>query len=315
MGRLGDVMAYTFTTSNTDMEMLGETMKYVAPIASKAGASLEQVAAMSGMLGDVGIQGSMAGTALRAAFIRLADPPKEAANALHELGVSAKDSIGNMRSTTDVMLDLQKASSKLSSGKKLEYISSIFGAEAASGMMELVSNADKLDRKFRDIEKSSAGVADKVAKTMGDNYAGRVKEMQSALEGLHITIGDLILPVLKAKVERMTGWINLAQQWIEKNKAITRTLVELATKAATAISVFGGIAIATASVITPLAYLRFGLFRFVGGLGLFRGGFMLASGALIVGLSRWQQLLPTVTRFFPVLGAWLVKKSHRPASD
>lgn len=285
--------------------MLGETMKYVAPIASKAGASIEQASAMAGMLGDVGIQGSEAGTALRAAFLRLADPPKEAAKAMQALGVAVTDSSGKIRPINQIMLDLHKSTSTLANGKQLEYISTIFGAEAASGMMELVSNAQKLDDRYKDIAINAGGAADKIALIMGDNYAGRVQEMESAMEGLHIAIGDLLLPVLKAKVEKLTGWIQLAETWVQSNKAIVRTVLELAAKTASLITAFGVVAIATASIITPLAYLRYGLLRFTVGLGLFRGAFALVSGLLVAGLTRWQQVLPTVTRYFPALGAWL----------
>lgn len=59
MNRVGDVLAATFTTSNTTLQMLGDTLKYAAPVAS-----IEEVAAMAGLLGNVGIQGSMAGTAI-----------------------------------------------------------------------------------------------------------------------------------------------------------------------------------------------------------------------------------------------------------
>ena len=97
MGRVGDVLSATFTSSNTTLQMLGDTLKYAAPVASAAGASLEEVAAMAGLLGNVGIQGSMAGTALRAAFLRLSAPPKMAADAIEELGLSVKDAEGNLR--------------------------------------------------------------------------------------------------------------------------------------------------------------------------------------------------------------------------
>ena len=78
-----DVMAKVITTSNTTVESLGETMKYVAPVASQLGVSLEEVSAMAGLLGNVGIQGSMAGTTLRAMMLRLSAPTGES----HPIGL------------------------------------------------------------------------------------------------------------------------------------------------------------------------------------------------------------------------------------
>ena len=78
LGRTSDivsnVLTKTFTSSNTTLESPGETMKYVAPVAKSAGASIELMAAMVGVLGDAGIQGSMAGTTLRNTFLCAAPP-------------------------------------------------------------------------------------------------------------------------------------------------------------------------------------------------------------------------------------------------
>ncbi len=106
MARVGDVLTNAFTTSNTSLEMLGQTMKYVAPIAKGTGASIETVAAMAGKLGDAGIQADQAGTALRSMFIRLAKQPTMTAEALKQLGVAVKDANGDMRQMPDVLKDI-----------------------------------------------------------------------------------------------------------------------------------------------------------------------------------------------------------------
>ena len=103
MDRVGD---------NTDLRALGETMKYAGPVAGKLGISLEQAAAMAGVLANMGIRGSDAGTAMRASLARLASPPKAAAEALKELGVSVSDAGGKMRPMEDVLADLYKATRK-----------------------------------------------------------------------------------------------------------------------------------------------------------------------------------------------------------
>ncbi|MBR7631607.1 phage tail tape measure protein [Aeromonas popoffii] len=89
MGRVGDTLVAAFTRSNTSLEMLGETMKYAAPVASGLGIDLETAAAMAGKLGDAGIQGSMAGTGIAGILTRLAKP-KEATKALDKLGIKTK---------------------------------------------------------------------------------------------------------------------------------------------------------------------------------------------------------------------------------
>ncbi|ENB8525745.1 phage tail tape measure protein, partial [Escherichia coli] len=112
MDRVGDTLTAAFTRTNTDLRALGETMKYTGPVAAKLGISLEEAAAMAGMLANNGLRGSDAGTAMRASLSRLASPPKAAADALKELGVSVADARGKMRPMEDVLLDLYKATQK-----------------------------------------------------------------------------------------------------------------------------------------------------------------------------------------------------------
>jgi TP901 family phage tail tape measure protein len=116
------------------LQMLGDTLKYAAPVASAAGASIEEVAAMAGLLGNVGIQGSMAGTALRASFLKLSAPPKVAADALANLGVEVKDLDGNLRPVPELLKELAQATEGLGSAERAEAIKQIFGAEASAGL-------------------------------------------------------------------------------------------------------------------------------------------------------------------------------------
>ncbi|GHU38883.1 hypothetical protein AGMMS50256_38480 [Betaproteobacteria bacterium] len=90
MPRIADTLTMAFTSSNVSLEMLGETMKYMAPAARAAGMSLEEASAMAGLLGNAGIQASMAGTSLRNVITRLAAPPKAAGEALSELRTRPK---------------------------------------------------------------------------------------------------------------------------------------------------------------------------------------------------------------------------------
>src|SRR5690606_18810915 len=112
-GRLGDILVGTFTRSNVDLNMLGETMKYVAPVAADLGVNIETAAAMAGKLGDAGIQGSMGGTALRAILSRLAAPPKMAAEALEKLRIKTTDAKGNLRDMPAILNDIAKATARM----------------------------------------------------------------------------------------------------------------------------------------------------------------------------------------------------------
>ena len=216
MNRVGDVLAATFTTSNTTLQMLGDTLKYAAPVASSAGASIEEVAAMAGLLGNVGIQGSMAGTALRAAFLRLSAPPKKAADALATLGVEVKDLDGNLRSVPELLQELAQATEGLGSAERAEAIKQIFGEEASAGMTELLKQAGTgaLDSYIQQLQKAQ-GTADAMAQKMSATTSGSLKRLGSALESVAISVGSLLLPTIAAGAELFSGmasWVSGATQ-------------------------------------------------------------------------------------------------------
>ena len=186
MGRVGDVLVNTFTKSNTNLTMLGETMKYAAPVAKSLGVSVEEAAAMAGKLGDAGIQGSMAGTTLRTVMLRLSAPSKEGAKALDALGVKTTDAAGNMRKMPEILADLNKAMAKMPEAQKAAYTKAIFETEAMSGAFVLMEQAGKgaLQEFISSVKKS--GTAKEVAAKQNDNLLGDYKGLTSALEGLTI---------------------------------------------------------------------------------------------------------------------------------
>lgn len=148
-----DMLTYTFTHSNTTMEMLGDAFKYVAPVAQAAGLDFGEVAAILGRLSDAGIQGSMAGTTLRGAISHLLNPTKAAQKHLDAFGVSTVDASGNMRSMADILEQFPKLSS--SSAGAMQRLQA-----AADGVGVSLENADGSARPFPDVlaEMEAAGL-------------------------------------------------------------------------------------------------------------------------------------------------------------
>ncbi|MDX2109206.1 MAG: phage tail tape measure protein [Verrucomicrobiota bacterium] len=212
MTHVADVLSYTINSSQTDLSDLGETMKYVAPIAHGLSISLEQTAAMAGLLANNGIKGSQAGTTLRAALLRLAVPKNisssalasmgmsagdlasgagEASSALASLGIDAKDAEGNLLPIAQILKEIANATADLGEAERIGIISKIFGVEAATGMAVLVQAAAKggLEQYLAEIEAKADGSAKRTSEKMGANFKGAMIEMKSAWEGLKISVG------------------------------------------------------------------------------------------------------------------------------
>ncbi len=201
--RVADVLTKAFTNSNTDLEMLGYTMKYVAPIAHASGQSLESVAAAAGLLGNAGIQGTQAGTSLRRMLTRLAGPPKAAREELHDLGVTVEDAKGNMKPLAQIIGELAEATKDMGEADRLAAISRISGVEASSAMLALMdAGQGKIEAFTKELE-NSGGTAEEIAKKQLENLKGQLTYLKSALEGAAIAIGTALLPALKLIVKAL----------------------------------------------------------------------------------------------------------------
>lgn len=226
MGRVADTLTMAFTTSNTTLESLGYTMKYVGPVARAAGMSLEEAAAMAGLLGNVGIQGEMAGTQLRAMLNRLAAPVGPAQEKLKELGITVKDSTGNLRPMIELLAEMDSKTANMGNADRLAAFKTIFGEEAVSGLTELINQAGAGGiAKYLDIVKNSSGKASQVAAIQMAGVKGAMDELSSAAEGLSITFANLFLPAIKSIANGMKSLTNTLNSFIETHPVLTRGVV------------------------------------------------------------------------------------------
>ncbi len=257
MGRVGDILVGTFTRSNTNLQMLGETMKYVAPVASSVGQDIETVAAMAGKLGDAGIQGSMGGTALRAILNRLSSPPKAAAKALAKLGISAKDAKGNMRQMPEILTELYKKTKHLGNADRAGLLKNIAGEEAVSALQVLIKQAGSGElQSFIGTLRQAQGEASKTAKVMADNLAGDLSALNSAWEDLGIQVQEQQDGPLRGLTKRVTEIVGSVKSWLAENPELAAQLVKIAAGAAAFMAVMGTLAISLATVFGPFIVLR-----------------------------------------------------------
>ncbi|MBF3236919.1 phage tail tape measure protein [Aeromonas veronii] len=269
MGKVSDVLALTMTTSNVDLNMLAETMKYMGPIATEAKMSLQEAAAAAGLLGNVGIQGSNSGTALRAMLNRLAGPTSKAAKLMDSLGVKTKDASGNMLNIVDIMTQVARQTEKMGNADRLAAFKEIFGEEAASGMAELVSQSGSGGfAKYAEMLKTqSKGVAKQMAAVMGDNARGDLDNMTSAWEDLNIQLLETQNGPLRGLIQQVTSMTQAAGVWMRENPELTATITKVAAIIAVTAAVGGGLLLVLAGLLGPIAALKmgFGMMLTMGG--------------------------------------------------
>jgi TP901 family phage tail tape measure protein len=266
IGRVGDVLTTTFTGSNTSLTGLGHTMKYAAPVAKSMGASLEVTAAMAAKLGDAGISGEMAGTALRNIMMKLATPTGNAAKTLEALGVKTVDANGKIRQMPEILAELNKAMSSYSQEARANITSTIFGTETMGSAMILMEQAGS--GALQDFQKSLAktGTAEKVAGTQTDNLKGDFAGLSSALEGVKIAVFETLEPSLREITKSITGVISKVQAWTQENPGLTKGLIfagtavaALATAALPLLAAFKTMQFLFAAVRAPILLLNLAL--------------------------------------------------------
>lgn len=197
LSRVTDVMAATITSANTDMELLFETMKMAGPVATNAGASIETFNTFAAEMANAGIKGTLAGTALRTAFINLAAPTAGAKTWLKKLKVEIKDSNGNMRDMMDIMDDVRKGTSKMGNVQKTAALNAIFGRRAIAGMSVILNASSEQLREYRKTLEDAGGTSKRMSSDIRKSIGNRLKELRSTL----IEVGFKFLEAFVGKGE------------------------------------------------------------------------------------------------------------------
>lgn len=307
--RVADVMTKGFTSSNTGLIELGEAMKYVAPIAEAAGASIEDTTAMLGVMADNGIKGSMAGTGASAIFSRLQAPVGQAPAALNELGIKTRDAKGNMLPVVGILQSIDRSfkKNKLGTAQQAEYLKVIFGEEAMKGAVKLVAAASNgnLAEKQGAI-KNSAGTTERIAKVQTDNLDGDLKNLASAWEDLQIEVFEKQDKTLRRLTTSATDWLGKIGAWTKANPELTKTLFAVASGALAIIGVLGGIGLIAWPVIAGIN----AIIAVAGTLGVI---FSTAGTAIVTALGAITWPVLAVGALF-VAAALLIRKYWEPIS-
>ncbi|EEH0729196.1 phage tail tape measure protein [Salmonella enterica] len=271
MDRVSDVLTAAFTRTNTDLVNIGEAMKYAGTGMAGLGVSVEQTTAMIGVMANVGLRGSIAGTGLQATFSRLAAPTGKAVSALKELGVSVADATGKMRPAEVVLADIYKSVKKYGDVDQLSFFKDIAGEEAAKSFQALVQSAGsgELQKLLAEL-KSSRGETAAVAKKMADNLDGDLKNLDSAWEGFRIQIEELVDGALRGLVQGISNIVGAMTAWARENPELTKALLTVGVSALALTAISGGLSLAVGLLLGPVAKLRLGFELLTGTRGLGR---------------------------------------------
>lgn len=234
-----DVLAKASSSANTNVAMLGESFKYVAPMAGALGYSVEDTSIALGLMANSGIKASQAGTSLRSALSKLIQPTDNAAQVMEEYGLSLFNADGSSKSLMGVMQNLrdvfgdnnisienmdgslktyeelmQEASTgtmKLSDQQKLLALSTVFGTESLTGMLAIINASEKDYDSLTQSIYNAEGAAQAMADIQLDNFSGQVEILKSNMSEAAMQIGEILLPYVSdfvGKIQEVVQWFS-----------------------------------------------------------------------------------------------------------
>lgn len=239
--KVADLLTQAANSGTIGIGDLGESFKYIAPVAGAMGLSIEDVTTALSAMSMAGIKGSQAGTSLRTMLTRMTKPTDDVAAAMNELGISVTNQDGSMKSLDDIVSNLRTSFDGLTESEKAKYAATLAGQEGMAGMLSLLNLTEDEYNEIANSMDNANGVAEKTATTMQDNLQSKVEQLGGSLESLAIKLADYIVPSLQKFVEWLT---NLVDKFTSLNPETQK-----------AILIFAAISAAIGPVLTTLGKL------------------------------------------------------------
>lgn len=249
-GHFADVLAAASSNANTNVSMMGETFKYCAPVAGALGFSVEDTAEAIGLMGNVGIKASQAGTSMRSIMTNLTGDVKLSGAAIGDVTIATTNADGSMRSLSAILADCRVAFSGMTEAEKANNAETLVGKNAMSGFLALMNAAPE------DIEKVSGAVnnckdaAKNMADTMQDNLEGQLTILKSQLQELAISFGDLLMPAVRSIVPGLQGMVDVLNAMPDGVKRVIMIVALLAAALGPVLIIIGKTLSAIGTIMT-----------------------------------------------------------------
>lgn len=238
-----DVLAQASSSANTNVSMLGESFKYIAPVAGALGMSVEDVSLALGLMANSGIKGTQAGTSLRASLTNLVKPTDAMATKMEQLGIKVTNSDDSMKSLREIMDILREKFSGLSEAEQASAAATIFGKEAMSAMLAIINTSQADYDKLAESIANADGRADSMAETMMGNLSGSIEQMKGAIESLMIKLGEALIPTINQITQLIT-------KIVEKLNTMSDEQVQQIVKIGAIVAAIGPLLMIVGKVIT-----------------------------------------------------------------
>lgn len=254
--RFADVLAQTANRSNTSVALMGETFKYVAPVAGALGYSIEDTSVAIGLMANSGIKGSQAGTSLKNVLTNLAKPTDQVQSYMDKLNISLTDSAGNVKPLNQLLNEMRDGFNGLTEAEKAEYAAGIAGKEGMSGLLAIVNSSQTDFDNLTEAINNSSGAAQNVADVMMDNLGGQLTILKSTLEGIAISFGNALLPAVKKVVESLQDFLTWLNGLTDGQKQLVVTIATVVAAIGPVLLILGKLITSVTNIIKVVNLLK-----------------------------------------------------------
>lgn len=295
-GKFADVLAAASSKANTDVVMLGESFKYVAPLAGTLGYSAEDTSVALGLMANSGIKASQAGTSLKTMLANLASPTKQMQGAMDDLGISLTNSDGSMKTLDEVMGNLQTSFAGLDEQQQAAAASTIFGKEAMAGALSIINTSEADYNKLSEAVYNSEGAAKTMADTMENTLGGKMRALGSAVEGVSIQFYEELLPSLNAIADKVQSAVGFIAGMSGESKRLTLVIAGIAAAIGPLLIGLGGLGFIMGGVVTAIGMM-------ISPIGLAIAGIAALGIAVGLAMARSESFRDTVMGAFSTIGS------------
>lgn len=275
--RVADLLTQAANSGTIGINDLGESFKYIAPLANAMGISMEDTVTAISAMSMAGVKGSQAGTALSGVLSRLNGDNEKVRDTMKELGIEITNADGSFRSLDDIVAILRNSFAGMTDEQKAYYATILAGQEGQKGLLALLNLSEDEYNKIAKSMDNASGVAKETAEVMRDNLSADVEELMGSLESLAITLASLIVPALRDFVQWLTQLINKFTALSPETQKTILTIAGIAAAIGPVILVIGKLVTAVGSVVTAFGKIK-------AAIPAIKAGFVAIKGA-IAGIS------------------------------
>ena len=271
--RVADLLTQAANSGTIGINDLGESFKYIAPVAGSMGLSIEDVTTALSAMSMSGIKGSQAGTSLRGALTRMVKPTDQVAAAMDELGIVLTNSDGTFKNLDQILSEMRGSFSGLTDEQKTYYAATLAGQEGMSGLLSLLNMSQEEYDEIAASMDNASGVAKETAEVMRDNLSADVEELMGSLESLAITLASLIVPALRDFAQWLTQLVNKFTALSPETQKTILTIAGIAAAIGPVLMVLGKLTSSIGSIITTFG-------KIPGAIARAKGAFTAVSAAI-----------------------------------